>query len=62
MICKDPVYIIAEAGVNHCGNINIAIKLIDKAKKCGVVCIKFQTFKAAQRKTSDSYSLMYVNH
>lgn len=40
------VYIIAEAGVNHNGSYDMAIKLIDEAKKAGVDCIKFQTFKS----------------
>ena len=38
--------IIAEAGVNHNGNIKIAKKLIDIAADAGVDYIKFQTFKA----------------
>lgn len=38
--------IIAEAGVNHNGSIDIAKKLIDKAVEAGVDIIKFQTFKA----------------
>jgi N,N'-diacetyllegionaminate synthase len=38
-------FIIAEAGVNHNGNIDNAIKMIDTAVECGVDCIKFQTFK-----------------
>ena len=40
------VYIIAEAGVNHKGDINLAYKLVDAAKAAGVDCIKFQTFKS----------------
>ena len=39
--------IIAEAGVNHNGDINIAKKLIDEAYDAGVDYIKFQTFKAS---------------
>lgn len=39
--------IIAEAGVNHNGDINIAKKLIDVAAQAGVDYLKFQTFKAA---------------
>ncbi len=39
-------YIIAEAGVNHNGNLKLAKKLIDKAKECGADCIKFQLFKS----------------
>ena len=38
--------IIAEAGVNHNGDINIAKKLIDAAANAGVDYVKFQTFKA----------------
>ena len=38
--------IIAEAGVNHNGDINIAKKLIDVAAEAGVDYVKFQTFKA----------------
>jgi len=40
------VFIIAEAGVNHNGDINFAKKLIDVAKEAGADAIKFQTFKA----------------
>jgi len=40
------VFIIAEAGVNHNGDLSIAKKMIDVAKNCGVDAIKFQTFKA----------------
>ena len=40
--------IIAEAGVNHNGNIETAFKLIDAAKNAGVDAVKFQTFKAAK--------------
>lgn len=40
------VVIIAEAGVNHNGNIENALRLIDVAADAGVDYIKFQTFKA----------------
>ena len=40
------VYIIAEAGVNHNGSFDLACRLVDAAKKAGVDCIKFQTFKS----------------
>jgi N-acetylneuraminate synthase len=38
--------IIAEAGVNHNGNIETAMKLIDAAAEAGADYVKFQTFKA----------------
>lgn len=41
-----PVIIIAEAGVNHNGNLNNAFKLIDAAVDAGVDYVKFQTFKS----------------
>ncbi|MBP6754782.1 MAG: N-acetylneuraminate synthase [Bacteroidia bacterium] len=40
------VIIIAEAGVNHNGDINLAKKLIDIAVEAGVDYVKFQTFKS----------------
>jgi N-acetylneuraminate synthase/N,N'-diacetyllegionaminate synthase len=38
------VYVIAEIGVNHNGNINLAKKLVDMAFECGANAVKFQTF------------------
>ena len=40
------VFIIAEAGVNHNGDIKIAKRLIDAAVGAGADAVKFQTFKA----------------
>ena len=45
-IGKDSVIIIAEAGVNHNGDINLAKQLIDVAADAGVDYVKFQTFKS----------------
>lgn len=42
----EKVIIIAEAGVNHNGDINLAKKLIDVAVEAGVDYVKFQTFKS----------------
>ena len=39
------LFIIAEAGVNHNNNINLALKLVDAAKKAGANAVKFQVFK-----------------
>jgi len=43
-----PCFIIAEAGVNHNGDVNMAKKLIDAAGEAGADAIKFQTFKAKE--------------
>ncbi len=40
------VFIIAEAGVNHNGSLDLAYQLIDVAKDTGADAVKFQTFKA----------------
>ena len=47
-------YIIAEAGVNHEGSMDIARRLIDEAKEGGADAIKFQTYKAATLASKDS--------
>ena len=41
---KSSVYVIAEAGINHNSDIQIAKKMIEVASKCGADAIKFQTF------------------
>lgn len=50
----EPCFIIAEAGVNHNGDINLAKKLIDTAKDAGADAVKFQTFKAEGVVTKDA--------
>ncbi|MGE5328827.1 MAG: N-acetylneuraminate synthase [Deltaproteobacteria bacterium] len=40
------VFIIAEAGINHNSDLEIAKRLVDMAIECGADAIKFQTFKA----------------
>lgn len=42
------VFIIAEAGVNHNGSLDMALQLIDAAADAGVDAVKFQTFKAGR--------------
>ncbi len=43
---KSPTFIIAEAGVNHGGDMHIAKKLIEIASNAGADAVKFQTFKS----------------
>lgn len=38
------IFIIAEAGDNHNGNLELAFQLVDKAAQAGADCVKFQTF------------------
>jgi len=45
---KEPVFIIAEVGINHNGNVRIAKKMVSEAKKCGADAVKFQTFRAEE--------------
>lgn len=40
------VFVIAEAGVNHNGNLDLAYQLIDVAVEAGADAVKFQTFEA----------------
>ena len=44
----EPCFIIAEAGVNHNGDVNLAKKLIEVAKESGADAVKFQAFKAEE--------------
>lgn len=43
---EKPVFIIAEAGINHNGDVGLAKRLIDAAYEAGADAVKFQTFKA----------------
>ena len=68
---KMSVFIIAEAGVNHNGSIELAKKLIDVASEAGADAVKFQTFKTEnlvsknaqkadyQKETTDSHESQF---
>lgn len=49
-----PCFIIAEAGVNHNGDMDIAHRLVDVAVASGADAIKFQTFKAERLVTENA--------
>jgi len=53
------VFIIAEAGVNHNGDINLAKKLIDVAVEAGVDAVKFQTWKTELLVTQEAKQAEY---
>lgn len=55
------VMIIAEAGVNHNGDLSLALELVDKAAETGADYIKFQTFKAERLATYDLRKAEYQN-
>lgn len=71
MIFNNKTIIIAEAGVNHNGSIDLAKKLIDVADEAGADFVKFQTFNADslvqkniekanyQKKNTDDYESAY---
>ncbi|WP_338668955.1 N-acetylneuraminate synthase family protein [Pseudodesulfovibrio methanolicus] len=43
-----PVFIIAEVGVNHNGDMDLAKKMVDVAADAGADCVKFQTFRSEE--------------
>ena len=47
-------FLIAEAGINHNGNLKKAFRLVDEAKKSGASAIKFQTYTTEKRVKKDS--------
>ena len=53
------VFIIAEAGVNHNGSVDLAKKLIDVASDAGADAVKFQTFKAENLVIKDAQKAEY---
>ncbi len=57
-----PTYFVAEAGLNHNGNLKIAKQLIDEAFNCGADAIKFQTYKTTEFLTKNSEYLDFFKN
>ena len=51
--------IIAEAGVNHNGDEQLAMRLVEAAAKAGADIVKFQTFKASKLATDCAQQATY---
>lgn len=56
---NNQVYIIAEAGVNHNGSLDLAFRLVDAAVHAGVDAVKFQTYKTENLVTKNAKQAEY---
>jgi N-acetylneuraminate synthase len=54
-----PVFVIAEVGVNHNGDLDMARRLVEIAAGCGADAVKFQTFKAERLASPEAAKAAY---
>jgi N,N'-diacetyllegionaminate synthase len=59
MISEDRTFIIAEAGVNHNGSIDVAKRLVEEACRAGADCVKFQSFSADRLVSRSAEKALY---
>ena len=56
-----PAFIIAEIGINHQGDVNIARNLIQKVKECGADAVKLQKRSISRILTREGLNMAYNN-
>lgn len=56
---NEPVFVIAEAGVNHNGDLDTALRMVDVAAGSGADAVKFQSFKASSLATKRASLVAY---
>jgi len=54
-----PTYVVAEAGVNHNGNLGDALRLVEQAARAGADAVKFQVFTATKLASRQAESVQY---